>query len=146
MGRDHLLNEARARPYQDQRMCYHWHCLPCQRASSEEKEDPAPLKDLLVLWFFLLPPSVIPAPPWSIKGRTEHPTKGTDRFNTHHTHNQAATELLTSFRPFHQRLGTCPSLDRLYPLLRIFFSANNMSSNKLDVGTFCPNQYKPCVL
>ena len=30
MGRDHLLNEARARPYQDQRTCYPWHRLPCQ--------------------------------------------------------------------------------------------------------------------
>ena len=29
MGRDHLLNEARARPYQDQRTCYPWHRLPC---------------------------------------------------------------------------------------------------------------------
>ena len=99
--------------------------------------------------FFLFLPSVIPAPPWSIKGRAGHPTKGMDRFSytTHHTtHSQAATKLLASFRPFHQRLGTCPSLDRLYPLLRTFFGANNTSNSRLDIGTFCPNQYKPCVL
>ena len=29
MGRDHLLNKARARPYQDQRTYYLWHHLPC---------------------------------------------------------------------------------------------------------------------
>ena len=39
---------------------------------------------------------------------------------------------------------TYPSLDRLYPLLRTFFGTNNTSS-RLDVGTFGPNQYKPCV-
>ena len=38
------------------------------------------------------------------------------------------------------------SLDRLYPLLRTFFGTNNMSSNRLDVGTFGPNQCKPRVL
>ena len=99
--------------------------------------------------FFLFLLSVTPTSPWSIKGRAGHPTKGTDRFSyttCHTTHSQAATELLASFRPFHQRLGTCPSLDRLYPQLRTFFGTNNMSSNKLDVGTFCLNQYKPCVL
>ena len=30
MGRDHLPNEARAWPYQDQQTCYPWHRLPCQ--------------------------------------------------------------------------------------------------------------------
>ena len=65
---------------------------------------------------------------------------------THITHSQAATRLLASFRPFHQRPRTSPSLDRLYPLLRTVFSANNTSSNRMDVGTFSPNQYKPCVI
>ena len=31
IGHDHLLNKARARPYQDQRTCYPWHRLPFQR-------------------------------------------------------------------------------------------------------------------
>ena len=30
MGRDHLLNGARARPYQDQRTWFPWHRLSCQ--------------------------------------------------------------------------------------------------------------------
>ena len=151
MGRDHLLNEARARPYQDQRTCAQHGAIPgsiCRvsRARSEEKEDPAHSKDLLCLWFFFFLPSVILAPPWSIKGRTGHPTRGRDQFDTHHTYSQVATKLLASFRPFHRRLETCPSLDRLYPLLRTFFGANKTSSSRLDVGIFCPNQYKPCVL
>ena len=36
-GRDHLLNEVRVRPYQDQRTCYPWHRLPCQRDRLKEK-------------------------------------------------------------------------------------------------------------
>jgi len=48
------------------------------------------------LVFFLFLPSVTPAPPWSIKGRAGHPTKGTDRFDTQHTTKQQ----LSSWRPF----------------------------------------------
>ena len=121
--------------------------------AQEKRKTRLPRRTFSTFGFFLFLPSVTPAPPWSIKGRAGHPTKGTDHFETqddesipHTTHSQAATELLASFRPFHQRLGTCPSLDRLYPLLRTFFSANNTSSSKLDVGTFCPKQYKPWVL
>ena len=33
------------------------------RAGLREKEDPAPSKDLLYLWFFPLSPIIIPAPP-----------------------------------------------------------------------------------
>ena len=62
------------------------------------------------------------------------------------THSQVVSNLLTSLQPFHQRLGTSPSLDRLYPLLQTVHDANNTSSNKLDVGTFGLNQYKSCVL
>ena len=60
MGRDHLLNEARAWPYQDQRACtqhgaIHGTVCYVSGARSEEKEDPASLKDLIVLWFSSLP-------------------------------------------------------------------------------------------
>ena len=40
MGRDHLLNEARAWPYQDQRTCYPWHCLSCQGDSVRGRGGP----------------------------------------------------------------------------------------------------------
>ena len=133
------------------------------KAGLEEKEDLGPSKDLLYPWYFPLFTHLLPLlPPSSIKGRVGLPTEGgrkkptfngqltyrrTHReFNSTHIHSQAATRLLASFRPFHQRPGTSPSLDRLYPLLRIAFSANNTSSNRLDVETFGTNQYKPCVL
>ena len=49
------------------------------------------------------------------------------------------------FQHFYQRLGTYPSLVRFNPYYEPF-SANNTSSNhELDVGTFCPTQYKPYV-
>jgi len=60
------------------------------------------------------------------------------------THSQEETEPSAPVHFSHQRLGTCPSLDRLYPYYESF-SANN-TSNRLDIGTFCPNQYKPRVL
>ena len=40
MGRNHLLNEARARPYQDQRTCYPWHRLPYQQGRLKGKGRP----------------------------------------------------------------------------------------------------------
>ena len=40
MGHDHLLNEARAWPYQDQRTCYPWHCFSCQGDSLRGKGGP----------------------------------------------------------------------------------------------------------
>ena len=40
MRRDHLLNEARARPFEDQQTCYPWHCLPCQQGKLKGKERP----------------------------------------------------------------------------------------------------------
>ena len=122
------------------------------RAGIGKKEDLAPSKDLLYLRHFPLSPICNPCSPWSIKRRAGPPTKGmnsqwiSSTHTTHHAYSQAATELLASFRPFHQRLGTFPSLDCLYSLLRTFFGTNNTSSSKLDVGTFNPNQYKPRVL
>ena len=40
MGRDHLLNEARARPYQGQRTCYPWRRLPYQQDRLKGKVRP----------------------------------------------------------------------------------------------------------
>ena len=116
---------------------------------SEEKEDPAPSKDLLCLWFFFFLPSVILASPWSIKGKAGHPTKGMNRFNTPRISSHIAEQQPSSQRPFNHSirdLGPVP----LSPICTPYyepFSANNTSSNhELDVGTFCPNQYKPCVI
>ena len=115
------------------------------RAGTRGKKDSAPSKDLLYpLVFFLFLPSVIPAPPWSIKGRAGHPTNGMDYFSTHNTQpsSNQALGVLSTFPSETWDL----SLSRLYPLLQTFFGTNTTSGSKLDVRTFCPNQYKPCVL
>ena len=81
-GRDEM------RPLADQARAWHHQWTDAQhgaipgivchvsRARLEEKEDLAPSKDLLCLYFFFFLPSVIPASPWSIKGKAGHPTKG----------------------------------------------------------------------
>ena len=124
-------------------------------AGSAEKEGPTPSEGLLGLWFFSFLQHVTPAPPWSIKGRAGHPAKVMDKLierstdtteqHTSHTAKQRPSSW-HPLRPFHQRLGIFPSLDRLYPLLRTFFGTDNTSSSRLGVGTFSLNQYKPCVL
>ena len=118
------------------------------RAGSREKEDPTPSKDLLYLWFFSLSPIYnLCSPPWSIKGRVGHPTKGRDQFDTSHTTLPTAEQQPSSRYSFNlsiRDLGPVPLSTVCTPYYEPF-SANNTSSSKLDVGTFCPNQYKPCV-
>ena len=74
MGRDHLLNEARAWPYQDQRMYYPWHHLPCQRGWLRGKGRPNTFKGLSWPLFFLLSPIYNPWSPLIYKreGRAPH--------------------------------------------------------------------------
>ena len=50
--------------------------------------------------FFLFLPPVTPAPPWSIKGKAGHPTKGTDQFNTSRTTSHIAEQHQGSQYPF----------------------------------------------
>ena len=111
---------------------------------SEEKEDPTSLKNLLYLWFFFFLPSVVPASPWSIKGKAGHPTNG-DQFHTSHHIVEQHPSSQHPFDLFIRDLGHVP----LSPVCTRYykpFSANNTSSNhELDVGTFCLNQYKPYV-
>ena len=93
-------------------------------------------------------PSVIPASPWSIKGKAGHNTKVTDRLNTPHITSQIAEQRPSSQHPFDlsiRDLGSFPLSPVCNPYYELF-SANNMSnSHELDVGIFCPNQYKPFV-
>ena len=130
------------------------------RAGVEKKEDPDPSKDLLYPWYFS---PITPTPSFVYKREDMAPYEEEDQTNRlsmdnsytdeliepsiPRTHSQVTARPLASFRPLHQRPGTHPSLDRLYPLLRTIFGANNTShSSGLDVGTFGLNQYKPCVL
>ena len=93
MGRDHHLTKAEARPYQDQRTCYPCHRLPCQQGRLKEKGRSGTFEGLYLLLFFFF----LPALPWSIKGRTWHPT---DRFNTQHITQHIAKQQPSSWHHF----------------------------------------------
>jgi len=72
-----------------------WSAMLAGQAQGKRKTR-LPRRTFSTFGFFLFLPSVTPAPPWSIKGRAGHPTKGTDRFDTQHTTKQQ----LSSWRPF----------------------------------------------
>ena len=99
MGRDHSLKQSQSPAL----LGLAKHAIPgvvchVSMVGSREKEDPAPSKDLLYPWFFLFLLFVIPASPWSIKGRAGHPTQETDHFLAHKTwpsSNRALGVLLT---------------------------------------------------
>ena len=119
------------------------------RAGSREKEDPVSLKDRLYLWFFPLSPICNPCSPLVFKRRARHPAKGTDRFHTQHITQHIAKQQPSSWHPFDpsiRDLGPVPLLTVCTPYYEPFFGANNTSSSRLDIGTFCLNQYKPCAL
>ena len=124
-----------------------WHRLPCQEGSLRGKRRPGTFEGPSPL-VFLLSPYVIPASPWSIKGKAGHPTKGTDQFITTHITSHIAEQQPSSQHPFDlfiRDLGLVPLSSICNPYDELF-GANNMSNNhELDVGTFYPNQYKPCV-
>ena len=106
------------------------------------------MKDLLCLWFFFFLPSVIPASPSSIKGKAGHPTTENDRFNTPRITSHTAEQQPSSQCPFDlsiRDLGHVPLSPVCNPYYKLFSDNNTSSSHELDVGTFCPNQYKPCV-
>ena len=42
-------------------------------------------------------------------------------------------------------MGPFPLSPVCNPYYKLFSANNKSNSDKLDVGTFCPNQYKPCV-
>jgi len=105
-----------------------YHRLPCQRGPHRGKERPGDPEGLPLPLVFLFCPVVTRAFPWPIKEKAGRPIKG-HRFTTSHitphqvkitsikprTHNRAATEPSVPICSSHQRLGTCPSLDCLYP-------------------------------
>ena len=88
------------------------------------------------LSFFLFPTVVTSAFPWLIKGKAGHPTSGIDWSHIDSSNKHTAS---------HQRLRSYLPLSAVYnPYYKL--SAGNTSSPKLNVGTFGPNQYNPCVL
>ena len=74
IGRDHLLNEARAWPYQDHRTCYPWHHLPCQQGRLKGKERPGTFEGPSLPLIFLLSPICNPCSSLIYKreGRAPH--------------------------------------------------------------------------
>ena len=118
-------------------------------------EDPTILKDFFSL-VLLFSSAITHAFPWPIKGKAGRPMKGADPIKTNQSrstqearHEHSAEQQSSSqhpFTPFTRDLGSFPSLARLYLLLQTFSASNISSSDELDVGTFCLNQYKPRVL
>ena len=96
MGRDHLLTKPEHGIISGQTpsvalsgladmhpaWSYPWHRLPCQRGPHRGKGRPSVLEGLPLPLVSSLLPSIIPALPWPIKGKAEHPTKEID--STHH--------------------------------------------------------------
>ena len=74
MGCGHLLNEARVRPYQDQRTCYPWHLLSCQQDRLEGKGRPGTFEGPSLPLVFPLSPIFHPCSPLIYKreGRAPH--------------------------------------------------------------------------
>ena len=74
MGHDHLLNEARARPYQGHRTCYPWHHLSCQHCRLNGKGRPSTFEGPSLPLVFLLSPIYSPYFPLIYKreGRAPH--------------------------------------------------------------------------
>ena len=63
MGRNHLLNEARAWSYQDHRTCYPWHRLPCEQGRLKGKGRPGTFEGPSLPLVFLLSPICNPCSP-----------------------------------------------------------------------------------
>ena len=74
MARNHLLNKARAWPYQDHQTCYPWHRLPCQQGRLKRKERPSTFEGPSLPLVFLLSPIYKPCSPLIYKreGRVPH--------------------------------------------------------------------------
>ena len=104
MGHTHLLDRARAWPYEDQQHTpsLTWSAMLAGRAQGKRKTW-LPRRTFSTFGFFLFLPSITPAPPWSIKGRVGHPTKGTDQFQTKYDGSipqHAVKQQSSSWRPF----------------------------------------------
>ena len=126
---------------------YPQHHLPCQEGSLRGKRRPGTFEGPSPL-VFLLSPICNPCFPLVYKREAGHPTKETDRLNTPCITSRRAEQQPSSQHPFDlsiRDLGSFP----LSPVCNLYyesFCANNTSSShELNVGTFCPNQYKPCV-
>ena len=134
-----------------------WSCpcrhLPCQRGPHRGKERPDDPEGLPLPLVLLFSPIVTHAFPWPIKGKAGRPIKGhrtaSDQRPLGSNLEHIAEQQLSSRYPFvlsTRDLGPVPILPICNPYYELSSASNMSSSNELDVGTFCPNQYKPRVL
>ena len=74
MGHDHLPNEAKAWPYQDQRKCHPWHHLPCQQGRLKGEGRPGTFEGPSLPLVFPLSAIYNPCPPLVYKreGKAPH--------------------------------------------------------------------------
>ena len=117
---------------------------------SEEKEDPASLKDLLGFWFLFFLPFVNPRFPLVYKrGRQGTPLRGRIDLTHHAPHRTqlSSNQALSTHSTFpSETWGLSLSRPFVTPYYELFSANNTSNSHELDVGTFCSNQYKPHVL
>ena len=100
IGHDHSLKQSQSLALSGSAK----HAIPgvvCQvsRAGSGEKKDPAPSKDLLYLWFFLLSPICNPCSPLGLqKGGQNTPLMG--RINSTHNTQPSSNRALSILSTF----------------------------------------------
>ena len=126
---------------------------PCQRGLHEGKERPNDPEGLPFPLVLLFSPVVTRAFPWPIKGKAGHPIKGhrttSDQRPLASNLEHIAEQQLSSRYPFvlsTKDMGPVPLSPVCNPYYELFSASNMSNSNELNVGTFCPNQYKPRVL
>ena len=128
-----------------------YHHLSCLRGPHKGKERPGDPEGLPLPLVLLFSPTVTRALPWPIKGKAGHPTKG------HHIAQELIIPHEIRSKPLASNLehiveqrpsSRHPFVLSIRDLGPVPLSpvCNPSSSNELDVGTFCPNQYKPRVL
>ena len=131
---------------------YPCHHLPCQRGSHKGKERPSDHEGLPLPLVLLFSPVVTRSFPWPIKGKAGRPIKrGASHENTSHcikseplasNLKHIADQRPSSRHPFvlsTRDLGLVPLSPICNPYYELFSASKTNSSNKLDVGTFCPN-------
>ena len=126
---------------------YPWHHLPCQWGSHREKGRPDIFKGPHLPLIFLLSLICNPCSPLAYKRESKAPHQG-DRFNTLRIRSHILKQQPSAQHPFDlsiRDLGHFPLSPVCNPNYELFGANNTSSSHKLDVGSFCPNQYKPSV-
>ena len=142
---------------------YPYRCLQGRQDPRKGKEGPGDPRGLLLLLILFFSVNCNPCFPLAYKRESMASHEGDSNRNTLHrfrlkpiepltdqntqAHNKEAIELSQYlFTSFTRDLGPVTLSIICNPYYELFSASNTSSSNKLYVGTFYPNQYKPHVL